>query len=83
MGQKSREMVTKFDWKDIAMSITDEFEDITSPPISEQEKLRSNKMQELKELVNEFMDKRKDLQEFEKELKKNKHMLTPGQVGES
>tara|TARA_B100001750_G_scaffold247737_1_gene274590 strand:- start:1572 stop:2711 length:1140 start_codon:yes stop_codon:yes gene_type:complete len=30
MGQKSREMVTKFDWKDIAMSIIDEFQDISS-----------------------------------------------------
>ena len=30
MGQKSREMVTKFDWKDIAMSITNEFQDISS-----------------------------------------------------
>ena len=30
MGQKSREMATKFDWKDIAMSITDEFQNISS-----------------------------------------------------
>ena len=29
------------------------------------------------------MDKRKDLKEFEDELKKNKDMLTPGQVGET
>ena len=37
----------------------------------------------LKEVLNDFMDKRKDLKEFEEELKKNKDMLTPGQVGES
>jgi len=29
------------------------------------------------------MDKRKDLIEFEKELKKHKDQLTPGTVGES
>jgi len=63
--------------------ITDGFEDITSPPLSESEKLRSDKMQELKELVNEFMDKQQDLKEFEKELEKNKEKLTPGQIGES
>ena len=63
--------------------ITDEFENITSPPISESEKLRSNKMQELKELVEEYMDKHQDLKEFEEELKKHKNELTPGQIGES
>ena len=63
--------------------ITDGFEDITSPPLSESEKLRSDKMQELKELVNDFMDKQQDLKEFEKELEKNKEKLTPGQIGES
>ena len=63
--------------------VSDEFEDITSPPLTESEKLRSNKMQELKELVEEFMDKHKDLKEFEEELKKHKDELTPGQIGES
>ena len=63
--------------------VSDEFEDITSPPKSEEEKLRSNKMEELKELVDEYMDKQQDLKEFEEELKKNKDKLTPGQIGES
>ena len=40
-------------------------------------------MEELKELVEEYMDKAKDLKEFEEELKKNKDKLTPGQIGES
>ena len=40
-------------------------------------------MQELKELVEDFMDKQEDLKEFEEELKKNKHQLTPGEIGES
>ena len=63
--------------------VSDEFEDITSPPLTESEKLRSNKMQELKELVEEFMSKRKDLKEFEEELRKHKDEITPGEVGES
>ena len=41
------------------------------------------RFENLKEVLNEFMDKRKDLIEFEKELKKHKDQLTPGQVGES
>ena len=40
-------------------------------------------MQELKELVDEFMDKQQDLKEFEEELEKNKDKLTPGTIGES
>ena len=63
--------------------VSDEFESITSPPMSESEKLRSGKMQELKELVEDFMDKQEDLKEFEEELKKNKDKLTPGTIGES
>ena len=63
--------------------VSDEFESITSQPMSESEKLRSGKMQELKELVEEFMDKQQDLKEFEEELEKNKDKLTPGQIGES
>ena len=63
--------------------VGDSFEDITSPTLSESEKIRSSKMKELKELVNEFMDKQQDLKEFEEELKKNKDKLTPGTIGES
>ena len=62
---------------------SDGFEDITSPALSESEKIRSSKMKELKELVNEFMDKQQDLKEFEEELEKNKDKLTPGTIGES
>jgi 4-alpha-glucanotransferase len=63
--------------------VTDEFDDITSPPLTESEKLRSSKMEELKELLDDFKDKHKDLKEFEKELEKNKDKLTPGTIGES
>ena len=63
--------------------ITDEFENIMSPPTSESEKLRSNKMQELKELVGEFTERHDELKEFEEELEKHKEDLTPGTIGES
>ena len=43
----------------------------------------SEKMLELKELVNQFKDKHKDLKELEEELQKHKDKLTPGQIGES
>ena len=41
------------------------------------------KFKHIKELVEEFMDKAKDLKELEKELKKHKDQITPGQIGES
>ena len=63
--------------------ITDEFEDITSTPLSKEEKGRANKMQDLKELVEEFIERHDDLKEFEEELKKHRKDLTPGQIGES
>tara|TARA_E500000331_G_scaffold9980_1_gene9262 strand:- start:388 stop:759 length:372 start_codon:yes stop_codon:yes gene_type:complete len=37
----------------------------------------------LKVLLDEFMDKREGLKEFEEELQKHKDKLTPGQVGEA
>ena len=42
----------------------------------------SSRIVSLKELIDEFMERRKDLEEFEKELQKNKENITPGQVGE-
>ena len=65
--------------KQLEVDVIDEY----GEPLTEEEEIKIKKAQELKEVLNEFMNKRKDLKEFEKELKKNKHMLTPGQVGES
>ena len=63
--------------------VTDEFQNITAPSLSNLEKDTSDKMKKLKELVEEFMDKQQDLKEFEEELEKNKEKLTPGTIGES
>jgi len=45
--------------------------------------LPKDKLQELKELFEDFKSRKDELKEFEKELKKHKDKLTPGQVGES
>ena len=45
--------------------------------------LPKDKLEELKELFEDFNSRKKELKEFEKELKKHKDKLTPGQVGES
>jgi len=63
--------------------VTAEYEDIMQEPLTEEEQKRMQKAEELKEVLEDFMTKKNELKEFEKELKKNKDMLTPGQVGES
>jgi CRISPR/Cas system CSM-associated protein Csm2 small subunit len=63
--------------------VTTEYEDMLQPPLSEEEEQKIQRFENLKEVLEEFMDKRQDLIEFEKELKKHKDQLTPGQVGES
>ena len=69
--------------KQLEVDIVEEYENELVSDLSEEEKKRMKKAKELKEVLNEFIDKRKDLKEFEKELKKHKDMLTPGQVGDA
>ena len=61
----------------------DEFEDMKLPPIEENKQKISERFKSLRELVDEFMNKQKDLQEFEEELEKHKDDIIPGQIGES
>ena len=63
--------------------VTTEYEDILQPELTKEEKKKMKKFESLKEVLDEFMDKRKDLIEFEKELKKYKNELMPGVIGES
>ena len=65
--------------KQLDVEIVDEY----GEPITKEEEQRIKKSEELKEVLDEFMAKRKDVKEFEEELKKNKDMLTPGQVGDA
>jgi len=63
--------------------VTEDYEDVLQPPISEEEEKKIKKFESLKVILDEFMSKRKDLIEFEKELKKYKNELMPGVIGES
>jgi|TARA_R100000315_G_scaffold14472_2_gene4805 hypothetical protein len=64
-------------------NVYDTDEDMGLPPVEKNQIYDSEKTEKLRRLIDEFMDKKEELKEFEKELKKNKEMLTPGQVGES
>ena len=61
----------------------DEFDNMELPTIKKNKSFNSDKIKHIKELVEEYMSKHKDLKEFEKELKKHKKELTPGIIGES
>ena len=61
----------------------DYFEDISTPIPSKSEEIRSERIQHIKEMVEEYMGKQKGLKEFEEELKKHKEEITPGTIGES
>ena len=64
--------------------ITDDyFEDISAPVLSKSDRVRSERIRHIKEIVEEYMGKHKDLQEFEEELKKHRKEITPGTIGES
>ena len=52
------------------------------PPLPGNEE-RVKKTEGLKALIDDILDRHKDLKEFEDELKKHKDKITPGQVGES
>tara|TARA_R100000951_G_scaffold54355_2_gene45731 strand:+ start:192 stop:593 length:402 start_codon:yes stop_codon:yes gene_type:complete len=69
--------------KQLEIDIVDEYQDSMVSELSEEEQKKIKKAKELKEVLDDFMTKKNDLKEFEEELKKNKDMLTPGQVGES
>ena len=67
--------------KQLEIEVVEDYGIEEPPPIGSN--LPSEKILELKELFEEFNSKKEDLKEFEKELKKHKDKLTPGQVGES
>ena len=67
--------------KQLEIEVVEDYGIEEPPPIGSN--LPSEKLLELKELFEEFNSKKDDLKEFEKELKKHKDKLTPGQVGES
>ena len=52
------------------------------PPLPDNEE-KVKRTEGLKELIDDILDRHKDLKEFEDELKKHNDKITPGQVGES
>ena len=74
---KQGNQIVKFLKEFESEDITDEY--ISQPPINKND----DKFKAMKDLVDEYLSKQKDLAEFEKELKKNKDQLTPGIQGES
>ena len=58
-------------------------EDISELPPIQKEKYFSDNFTSLKDLIDEYLGKKVDLEEFEEELEKNKDKLTPGQIGEA
>ena len=69
--------------KQLEVDIVEDYEDTLQSELTEEEQTRIKKVENLKVVLDEFMSKKKDLKEFEKELKKHKDMLTPGQLGEA
>ena len=52
------------------------------PPLPDPEE-RMGRTTALKDIIDDILERQSDLKEFEKELKKHKDKITPGQVGES
>ena len=63
--------------------VTEDFDELMPPILSKSEEVKSERIQHIKELVEDYMSKQKGLKEFEKELKKYKEEITPGTIGES
>tara|TARA_B100000287_G_scaffold157574_1_gene148687 strand:- start:331 stop:717 length:387 start_codon:yes stop_codon:yes gene_type:complete len=43
----------------------------------------SGQIKDVKQLLDEFMERKKDLKELEEELQKHKDKITPGEIGEA
>ena len=81
--KQSNEIVKFLSQLDITMEdVTDEYKIGQLPKTPNNEERNAN-WKGIKELVEEYMDRAKDLQELEEELRKHKDKLTPGTVGES
>ena len=80
---KQTNQIVKFLSKIDIETVDGEYEgmDFPTKPVNESKNIERS--ERLKALLDEVMDKREDLQEFEKELKKYKDDIIPGQVGEA
>ena len=67
--------------KDFEIESVDEYMDYPVPVELNNE--RDKKFRAIKDLIDDYLVKNKDLAEFEKELKKHRDKLTPGIIGKS
>ena len=69
--------------RNLELQVDEEY-GIEAPPSFENTmSVDKDKIEQVKEMLQEFKNRSKDLQEFEKELEKHKGEITPGQIGES
>ena len=81
---KQGNQIVKFLSKIEIEDVTDDFDELMPPTLSSEADIeRSERIQHIKELVEEYMSKQKGLKEFEEELEKHKEEITPGTIGES
>ena len=69
--------------KKLEVDIDEEYGIEAPPTFSDTISINDKKLAEIQKIFDEFNSKKEDLKEFEKELKKHKDKLTPGQLGES
>ena len=81
--QQGNTMVEFLKQFDIEEFDPEEFEMGLLPDLPSPNEERMNRTIALKELIDDIIEKQDSLREFEKELKKYKNEITPGQVGES
>ena len=60
-----------------------QFEDMQLPSLNKKDEDREGRIKSLKELLDEFMERKEGLKELEDELEKYRDEITPGQIGES
>ena len=68
--------------KKLEVDIDEEYNIETPHSFSDTISINDKKLAEIQKIFDEFNSKKEDLKEFEKELKKHKDKLTPGQLGE-
>ena len=79
---KQGNQIVKF-LSNIELEVEEDFDELMPPTLSKADEERSERIQHIKEMVEEYMGKQKGLKEFEEELKKHKEEITPGTIGES
>ena len=68
---------------DIETYEDDYYEDMSFPSIPTNNSKSTNMDKKVSKLIDDFMNKKDSLREFEKELRKHKDKITPGQIGEA